>query len=70
MEKVSHFVEDRVLSDWETELSPPLLLFSIGLWKVASALWKARVLPAEAPFHAVCECVWVLARGRLPARRL
>ena len=27
------------------------------LWKVASASWKARVVPAEAPLRIVCVCV-------------
>ena len=40
--------------------SSPLSSFSVivlcRLWKAASASWKVRVLPADAPFRAVCEC--------------
>ena len=51
------FCQGRSAVGLGTELS--LLLYRCSLqvsWKVASALWKARVLPVEAPSRANCVC--------------
>ena len=61
--KISRFVEEGLLSDWEPSF---LLLYRCSLkasWKVASASRKTRELPKEAPLRAFCVrvCVGVSA---------